>query len=120
MSECGYVSENELNEFIDSHSVNLNYYTYDFFTRRAGEASTPALGDGDYMLFLGDISQPVYEKLAKLLDMYYIDIDTVMTVGGLNMNDRYYYCTISIPPLSERSINKIMEFFNYTYYTPYL
>ena len=107
MSECGYVSENELNEFIDSHSFNMNYYTYDFL-------------DGDYMLFLGDISQPVYEKLAKLLDMYYIDIDTVMTVGGLNMNDRYYYCTISIPPLSERSINKIMEFFNYTYYTPYL
>lgn len=96
-------NNDDLDSYVDFD--NLKYYTYDFV-------------DADYNLFLGEITKPVYDRLAMLLDVYYIDIDTVLKVEYIEMNYRSYSARISIPPLSERAINKIMNFFDYVYFVP--
>lgn len=80
--------------------LDMNYYTFGF-------------RDGEYVLYLGDITQLLYKKLAELLDRYYMNIDSVMQVGGITLNDRYYSITIEIPPLSEKYIHQIMEEFSF-------
>ncbi len=101
-----FADDTALSNYIDMTSINMYYYTYRFI-------ETP--DSMEYVVHIGDMIQPVYERFARMLDMFYIDIDTIMEIRGITVDSTYFHYTLKIPPLLERRIKRIMDEFNYRY-----